>query len=150
MKCPYCENKTTKVVDSREIETKVRRRRECKECDRRFTTYETAEKLDIQVVKRDGSKQPFKENKIRDGIQRAVQKTAVTEEEVEEVMENVKSRVMKKQELKAEEIGETVKEELKKLDEVAYIRFASVYDSFDDVESFEEEVKELKEVENTK
>jgi transcriptional repressor NrdR len=146
MKCPYCDNETTKVIDSRETETKVRRRRECQQCDRRFTTYETAEKLDIQVIKRDGSKEAFKEDKIRDGIERAVQKTAVTEEEVEEVMENVKSRVMKKQELKAEEIGETVKQELKKLDEVAYIRFTSVYDSFDDVESFEEKVKELKEV----
>jgi transcriptional repressor NrdR len=150
MKCPYCENKTTKVVDSRETESKVRRRRECTECERRFTTYETAEKLDIQVIKRDGSREPFKEGKIRDGIERAVQKTAVTSEEVEEVLEDVKSRIMKKQELEAEEIGEAVKEELKKLDEVAYIRFASVYDSFDDVESFQKEVKELKEVENKK
>lgn len=144
MKCPYCENETTKVKDSRETEGKVRRRRECTECERRFTTYETAEKLDIQVVKRDGSKEPFKESKIREGIQRAVQKTAITTEEVEEAVDNVKKQVMHKQELKTEEIGNEVKKELKDLDEVAYIRFASVYESFDDAESFEKEIKELK------
>lgn len=150
MKCPYCNNETTSVIDSRETETKVRRRRECQQCERRFTTYETAEKLDIQVTKRDGSTEPFDEDKIREGIRQAIQKTAVTEEEVEETVEKVKNRVMKKQELESEEIGDAVKKELKKLDEVAYIRFASVYDSFDDAESFEKEVKELKEVENRK
>ncbi|WEL19550.1 transcriptional regulator NrdR [Candidatus Nanohalococcus occultus] len=145
MKCPYCENETTKVKDSRETEGKVRRRRECAECERRFTTYETAEKLDIQVTKRDGAKEPFKESKIREGIQRAVQKTAITAEEVDEAVENVKKQVMGKQELTSEEIGNTVKKELQEMDEVAYIRFASVYESFDDAESFEEEIKELKE-----
>lgn len=143
MKCPYCEHNSTRVVDSRETEGKVRRRRECDECERRFTTYETAEKLDIQVIKRDGSKEPFKEQKIRDGIKKAVQKTAVTAEEVEEAVEAVKRRVMKKQELHADEIGKAVKEELKKLDEVAYIRFASVYEGFDNAESFRKEVEAL-------
>lgn len=143
MKCPYCEHNSTRVVDSRETEGKVRRRRECDDCERRFTTYETAEKLDIQVVKRDGSTEPFREQKIREGIQRAVQKTAVTSEEVEEAVEAVKSRVMKKQELQSDEIGKAVKEELKKLDEVAYIRFASVYEGFDDAESFRQEVEAL-------
>lgn len=144
MKCPYCENETTKVKDSRETEGKVRRRRECQKCERRFTTYETPEKLDIQVVKRDGTKEPFKQQKIKEGIQRAVQKTAITEEEVEEAVENVKKQVMHKQQLTTEEIGNAVKKELKELDEVAYIRFASVYESFDDAESFEEEIKQLK------
>lgn len=144
MRCPYCEHDATKVIDSRETKTKVRRRRECEKCERRFTTYETAEKLDMQVVKRDGSAEEFDEEKIRSGITRAVQKTAVTAEEVDEVVEKVKRRVMKKQELCSEEIGDAVKEELKKLDDVAYIRFASVYDSFDDAESFQEEVEALK------
>jgi len=148
MKCPYCENDTTKVVDSRETESRVRRRRECQECDRRFTTYETAEKLDIQVVKKDGAREEFREEKIRSGIERAVQKTAVTDEEVDEVVENVKRQVTEKKQLNTEEIGTKVKEELKKLDEVAYIRFASVYDSFDDAESFREELKQLETVEN--
>lgn len=150
MKCPYCENETTRVVDSREASEKVRRRRECVECDRRFTTYETAEKLDIQVVKRDGTKEAFDEDKIRKGIQRAVGKTAVTEEEVEEAVEKVKRKVMHKKELTAEEIGKAVKEELRELDEVAYIRFASVYESFDDAESFREEIERLKSTEATK
>lgn len=145
MKCPYCEHPKTAVVDSRETEGKVRRRRECEQCGRRFTTYETAEKLDIQVVKRDGTKEPFREEKIREGIERAVQKTAVTAEEVDEAVDKVKGRVMNKQQLTTEEIGKAVKEELKKLDEVAYIRFASVYESFDDAESFKEEVKALEE-----
>jgi transcriptional repressor NrdR len=143
VKCPYCKANSTSVVDSRETGGKVRRRRECKECERRFTTYETAEKLDIQVTKRDGSKEPFREEKIRDGIEKAVQKTAVTSEEVEEAVEAVKNRVMEEQELSTEEIGDAVKEELKKLDEVAYIRFASVYEGFDEAESFREEVEAL-------
>jgi len=146
MKCPYCDEKNTKVVDSREADGKVRRRRECSECERRFTTYETAEKLDVQVVKENGSTEAFDEEKIRNGIQKAVQKTAVTDEEVEETVEKVKKRVIDKQEIHTDEIGQAVKDELKKLDEVAYIRFASVCDSYDDVESFKKEVESLKKI----
>lgn len=148
MKCPYCDTKSTRVIDSREADQKVRRRRECTECERRFTTYETAEKLDVQVIKEDGTTESFDENKIREGIERAVQKTAITEEEVEETVEKVKKRVIGKQEIHTDEIGNAVKEELKKLDEVAYIRFASVYDSFEDAESFQEEIESLKKVES--
>ena len=147
MKCPYCENESTRVVDSRETDCKVRRRRECTECDRRFTTYETAEKLDVQVIKGTGETEAFDEAKIRSGIEKAVQKTAITDEEVEETVEKVKKKVIGKQELHTDEIGNAVKEELKKLDEVAYIRFASVYDSFEDAESFQKEIESLKKVE---
>ena len=147
MLCPYCEHETTKVIDSRETENKVRRRRECSDCERRFTTYETAEKLDVQVIKKDGGTDDFKEDKIRSGMEKAVQKTAVTDEEVEEAVENVKRELLERQEVRTGEIGAAVKNELKKLDEVAYIRFASVHDSFDDAESFQKEVESLKEVE---
>lgn len=145
MKCIYCEESSTRVVDTRESEDKVRRRRECKNCGRRFTTYETAEKLDLTVVKRDKEDEKFQEEKVREGVEIAANKTSITDEEVEEIVEEVKSMLRGRKNIEAEKIGEKVKEELQKRDEVAYIRFTSVYDSFDDVESFKEEIKALKE-----
>lgn len=146
MKCPYCDSGDTKVVDTRESENKIRRRRECTGCSRRFTTYETAENLDITVVKRNGVEEKFDEEKIRGGVERAAKKTSLTDDQIEEVVEEVKKAVRGKTEIDACEIGDTVKEELKKRDEVAYIRFASVYDSFESAESFQEEVEALKNV----
>lgn len=143
MRCPYCDNQNTRVVDTREASKKVRRRRECPGCDRRFTTYETVEKVDITVVKRDGENQEFREEKIYDGVERAASKTSITEKEIEEIVDEVKKSVRDKEEVKASEIGRAVLEALKKRDEVAYMRFASVYDSFDDVESFKEEAEAL-------
>ncbi|MFB6145506.1 MAG: transcriptional regulator NrdR [Candidatus Nanohaloarchaea archaeon] len=145
MQCPYCDHDSTKVVDTREASEKVRRRRECSSCGRRFTTYETAEKLDIKVKKRDGDVEDFDENKIRNGVSKAIEKTSIDEEEVDCIVEDVKKAVRGEKEVPAEEVGEAVKEALKERDEVAYIRFASVYDSFDDVESFRKEVEALKE-----
>lgn len=145
MKCIYCEESSTRVIDTRESEDKVRRRRECKNCGRRFTTYETAEKLDLTVVKRGKEDEKFQEEKVREGVDIAANKTSITEEEVEEIVEEVKSMLRGRKSIESEEIGEKVKEELQKRDEVAYIRFTSVYDSFDDVESFKEEIKALKE-----
>ena len=145
MKCIYCEQSSTRVVDTRESEDKVRRRRECKNCGRRFTTYETAEKLDLTVVKRDKEDEKFQEEKVREGVEIAANKTSITDEEVEEIVEEVKSMLRGRKNIEAEKIGEKVKEELQKRDEVAYIRFTSVYDSFDDVESFKDEIKALKE-----
>lgn len=143
MKCIYCEKGDTKVVDTRESSEKIRRRRECKSCGRRFTTYETAEDLEITVTKREGECEKFSEEKIRGGVERAAKKTSIDEDQIEEVVEAVKNKIRGKKEVEASEIGEVVKNQLKKRDKVAYIRFASVYDSFDDVESFEEEVKAL-------
>jgi len=142
MKCPYCENKKTKVIDSRETEEKVRRRRECLNCQKRFTTYETVEKFDITVQKRNGKTEQFKEEKIRKGITKAVKKTKA-EGKVDEIINEVKKTVLSKEKITAEEIGDTVKQSLKKRDEVAYLRFASVYDSFENVESFKEEAEAL-------
>ncbi len=148
MQCPYCDNNSTKVVDTREAADKVRRRRECNDCDRRFTTYETAEKFDIKVVKRDGGKEEFDEQKIREGVEMAASKTELDESDVEEIIDEVKKAVRGQKEIEAEEIGDAVKEALKKRDEVAYVRFASVYDSFDSVENFKEEAEELQENED--
>lgn len=143
MRCPYCDNKNTRVVDTREASEKIRRRRECPECERRFTTYETVEKVDITVVKRDGENEEFREEKIYDGVERAASKTSITEKEIEQIVDEVKKSIRDKEEVEASEIGNAVLEALKKRDEVAYMRFASVYDSFDDVESFKEEAEAL-------
>ncbi|MFT4892496.1 MAG: transcriptional repressor NrdR [Candidatus Nanohaloarchaea archaeon] len=143
MQCPYCDNDSSKVVDTRETCEKVRRRRECSECERRFTTYETAEKLDIKVIKSDGAEETFDENKIIEGVTRATEKTSISNSEVEEIVDEVKKEVRGETEIKSKEIGEAVKEALKKRDEVAYMRFASVYDSFDNAESFLREAEQL-------
>jgi transcriptional repressor NrdR len=144
MKCAYCSHDKTKVIDTRVSSEQVRRRRECKDCGRRFTTYETAESLDIKVEKRDGEIQEFDEEKVRSGIENAVKNTEMKEDEVEEIVEEVKDAVRDKKKVKAEKIGSQVLESLKKRNEVAYIRFASVYESFENAESFQKEVEQLK------
>ncbi|MFB6190794.1 MAG: transcriptional regulator NrdR [Candidatus Nanohaloarchaea archaeon] len=143
MKCPYCDECSTNVVDTRESRERVRRRRECASCDRRFTTYETVEKYDVKVVKQNGAREDFREEKIRSGIEKAAEKTQLDEQGIDEAVEEVRQNVVDRKEIPAEKIGEFVKEALKKRDEVAYIRFASVYDSFENAESFQEEVEAL-------
>jgi len=143
MQCAYCDSDKTKVIDTRETSEKVRRRRECSGCGRRFTTYETAEKFDITVTKHKGENEEFSEDKIRKGVSKSAEKTSLDEDDVEEVVEEVKKEVRGKKEVSTKEIGDAVKKSLKKRDEVAYIRFASVYDSFDDAESFLKEAESL-------
>jgi transcriptional repressor NrdR len=145
MKCIYCEDGDTKVVDTRESDARVRRRRECKECGERFTTYEEVESLNIKVEKTDGKIEAFNEDKIRSGLEKAVEKTPVDEKQIEEIIEEVKSEVKNRKKVSSKEIGRIIKEELKSRNEVAYIRFASVYDSFEDLESLQKEVEALKE-----
>lgn len=145
MKCIYCEEGDTKVVDTRESDERVRRRRECKNCGERFTTYEEVESLEIKVEKTGGRIEAFDEDKIRSGLEKAVKKTPVGDDEVDEIVEKVKSKVKGRKKVESREIGRIVKEELKSRNEVAYIRFASVYDSFEDLESLQEEVEALKE-----
>ena len=145
MKCIYCDEGDTKVVDTRESDARVRRRRECKECGERFTTYEEVESLEIKVEKSDGEIESFDEDKIRSGLEKAVEKTPVSEQEVEEIIEKVKSEVKSRKKVSSREIGSIIKDELKERNEVAYIRFASVYDSFEDLESLQREVEALKE-----
>ncbi|PSG99228.1 MAG: transcriptional regulator NrdR [Nanohaloarchaea archaeon SW_7_43_1] len=143
MHCPYCDSQSSKVIDSRDTGGNVRRRRECSECERRFTTYETAEKLDIKIIKSDGTEEQFDENKIIEGVTRAAEKTSLTDSEIEEVVDEAKKSVRGEKEIRSKEIGEAVKKSLKKRDEVAYMRFASVYDSFDNAESFLREAEQL-------
>lgn len=147
MKCPYCGYEESKVVDSRHSEdnSSIRRRRECLSCQRRFTTYETVESLPIIVVKRDGTRQTFDRNKVLNSMLRACEKRRVTMEslenaslEIEQILQNSLER-----EVKSEEIGELVMERLKPLDEVAYIRFASVYRQFKDINSFMAELNKI-------
>ncbi|MBS3151654.1 transcriptional regulator NrdR [Candidatus Woesearchaeota archaeon] len=148
MKCPYCGNTETKVVDKRETAEfeATRRRRECLKCEKRFTTYERVEHIDIVVIKKDGRKEPFDKEKIRKGVLRACEKRPVTLEQIDIIVSRIESdlRKLKTTEIKSEKIGEKVINALKKLDKVAYIRFASVYRSFKDVKDFEKEIKEIK------
>ncbi|MBV0932340.1 transcriptional regulator NrdR [Marinobacterium weihaiense] len=147
MHCPFCGTHETKVVDSRLVAEgqQIRRRRQCISCQERFTTYETAELLMPRVIKTDGSRQPFDEDKLRAGIQRALEKRPVSVEEVEACITRIKQRLRAtgERELPSREVGEAVMAELRKLDEVAYVRFASVYRSFQDIREFRDEIERL-------
>ena len=147
MKCPHCGFQESKVVDSRHSEdgTSIRRRRECLNCQRRFTTYETVESLPIIVVKRDNSRQPFDRNKIMNGMLRACEKRPVSMQDLESAVNEIESLVQNslEREITTEFIGEQVMEKLKNLDEVAYVRFASVYRQFKDIHSFMQELNKI-------
>ncbi|HEY5791240.1 MAG TPA: transcriptional regulator NrdR [Gammaproteobacteria bacterium] len=147
MHCPFCGAAETKVIDSRLAGegTHVRRRRECQQCAERFTTFETAELVMPRVVKRDGSRVPFDEAKLRNGILRALEKRPVDTEAVEQALARVMRllRASGEREVASRVIGERLMDELRELDEVAYVRFASVYRSFQDVNAFREEIDRL-------
>ena len=147
MKCPFCGHPETQVVDSRVPEdgASVRRRRRCLSCDKRFTTFETVELRMPQIVKENGMRQAFDEEKIRIGFARALHKRPVPAEHVDEAIERIKQKLlsMGERELPARRVGEMVMRELYKLDKVAYIRFASVYRSFQDVEDFRDAIEEV-------
>ena len=149
MKCPYCGHLESKVVDSRPADegSSIRRRRECLSCRKRFTTYETMESLPLMVIKKDGSRQSFERGKVMAGLIRACEKRPVSYQtleglvaEIEQAMQNQIDR-----EVSSSQIGELVLERLKKLDEVAYVRFASVYREFKDIHSFMAELDQLME-----
>ena len=147
MKCPHCGYSESKVVDSRHYEDglSIRRRRECLSCQKRFTTYETVEVLPIIVVKRDNSRQPFDRNKIMNGMLRACEKRPVSTQALETIVEEIESKVQNslEREVTTQSIGEMVMERLKPLDEVAYVRFASVYRQFKDIHSFMQELNKI-------
>lgn len=143
MKCTHCENEKTKVIDTRDTGEKVRRRRECKNCNKRFTTYEQPEQINTTVVKKGSENETYDEEKLRKGIEKAAKKTELTHREIEEIIDEVNSHVRGRKEIESEQIGKKVKKKLKETNEVAYIRFASVYDSFEDVESFKKEIEAL-------
>jgi transcriptional repressor NrdR len=148
MHCPFCAHDDTKVNDSRLAAegTQIRRRRECLACGERFTTFETAELVMPLVVKNDQSRVPFDEHKLRNGLHKALEKRPVSRESVEEAVGHItrKLRGLGEREVTSRQIGEIVMEELHKLDEVAYVRYASVYRHFQDVEAFRDEVDRLR------
>lgn len=147
MKCPYCGYKEDKVVDSRATaeESAVRRRRECLKCGKRFTTYEYIEEVSLMVIKKDGRREPFDRKKLLAGIIKACEKRPVSMEKMEEIATQVERAIQKKsdREVFSTRIGELVMERLKLLDDVAYVRFASVYRQFKDVGQFMEELKSV-------
>lgn len=147
MKCPFCASSNTRVVDKREDTSgkAVRRRRECQKCARRFTTFERAETLDLLVVKKDGKREAFDRMKLRSGIVKACEKRPVSAGEIENILDEIEADLRKNgtSEVSSKKIGELVTKRLKKIDEVAYIRFASVYRQFTDIGDFEKELAKL-------
>lgn len=147
MHCPFCQHEDTRVIDSRLAEdgATVRRRRECPGCGERFNTFETAEIKLPAIVKSDGRREAFDENKLRVGVERALQKRPVSSDAVDEVVRNIlrSLRQVNEREVASRRIGEWVMEELRRIDSVAYVRFASVYRRFEDVQAFREEIERL-------
>lgn len=147
MHCPFCDAEETKVIDSRLASegAQVRRRRECLGCGERFTTYETAELVMPRIIKQDGTREPFNEEKLRGGILRALEKRPVTMDQIEAAIGRIQHhlRASGERELLSRKLGEHVMDELRELDQVAYVRFASVYRSFEDVNAFREEIDRL-------
>ena len=147
MNCPYCNHIDTKVTDSRDTGGSIRRRRECLNCNRRFTTYEYIEMAPMFVIKKDGRREKFDRCKIKNGMMKALEKRPISTEKIEDMVDAIEEKIRRvgKDEIETSVIGEFVMETLKEVDHVAYIRFASVYRQFTDVTSFEKEVKNLTE-----
>lgn len=147
MKCPYCESMETRVIDSRPTEEghAIRRRRECDNCSKRFTTYEKVEEVFFMVVKKDGSREAFDRSKVLNGIVKACEKRPVSMSDIEKIVSEIERGLnnMMEKEIQSNVIGEVIMEHLKDLDEVAYVRFASVYRQFTDVNTFVAEIEKL-------
>ncbi|MBE6021555.1 MAG: transcriptional repressor NrdR [Clostridiales bacterium] len=147
MRCPFCENRDTKVIDSRPTEEghAIRRRRECENCKKRFTTYEKVEEIPLVVIKKDGSREVFDRNKVLNGIIKACEKRPVSIEDIEAIVSDIERGLnnMMEKEIKTKVIGEVIMDHLIDLDEVAYVRFASVYRQFKDVNTFISEIEKL-------
>ncbi len=153
MHCPFCAAEDTKVIDSRLVGEgdQVRRRRECLSCADRFTTYEVAELVMPKLIKQNGNREPFNEEKLRSGILRALEKRPVSVEDIEDAITQIKHSLQAtgEREIKSRVVGEMVMDALRGLDDVAYVRFASVYRSFQDLSEFQAEIERMQEVEDT-
>lgn len=151
MKCPFCGYADSRVIDSRptDEDSRIRRRRECTQCGKRFTTYEIVESLPIVVVKKDKSREPFDRNKVLGGLLRACEKRPVSLERLEKAVDDIETQIQNslEREVSTTRIGEYVMEQLMRIDDVAYIRFASVYRQFKDIKSFHEAIRKLMEEE---
>ncbi len=147
MKCPYCSHLEDKVIDSRPTDegATIRRRRECLGCQKRYTTYEKVESMPLMVIKKDKSRQPYNREKLLNGILRACEKRPVSIDQIDHLIDEVEAQIYNtlEREVTSTAIGEKVMEELKKLDEVAYVRFASVYRQFKDVNTFMNELQKI-------
>ena len=147
MICPYCSNQESQVLESRDSEdgNVIRRRRKCSKCGKRFTTYERIENLDLKVIKKDGKKENFDREKIKNGIQKACEKRPVEDEQIERIIDDIEMRFVnrKSTEISSSDIGRMVLTRLKKMDEVAYLRFASVFLEFKDVDEFKKIIREI-------
>ena len=147
MRCPYCSYEESKVVDSRATDdyTAIRRRRECLRCSKRYTTYEKVEDIPILVIKKDSIRETFNKDKIMSGIVKACQKRPVSRSQMQNIVDDIEKNISNTMivEIKSEDIGEMVMERLKNVDEVSYVRFASVYRQFKDINTFMEEIKNL-------
>ena len=147
MKCPYCNEDDTKVIDSRPADDNcsIRRRRQCERCGKRFTTYEKLETMPLMVIKKDNSRETYDRSKIESGVIRSCHKRPVSTQEIDSMIDDIENRIfnMEEKEVETSAIGELVMEKLKSLDEVAYVRFASVYREFKDVNTFMEELGKL-------
>lgn len=147
MRCPFCDHSESKVIDSRESKNglRIRRRRECLSCQRRFTTYEKIEEIPYMIVKKDGRRQQFESDKLLRGLLKACEKRPVPTSKLEEIVEEIESKLQDKpeKEMTVSEVGQFVMRKLKSLDKVAYVRFASVYREFKDVVEFKEVLEKL-------
>ena len=147
MKCPFCGHENTRVIDSRPADdnNSIRRRRVCDECDKRFTTYEKVETIPIIIIKKDNNREQYSRGKIERGVLRACYKRPVSAEQIQKTVDAIETKIfsMEEKEVSSAEVGEIVMEELKALDEVAYVRFASVYREFKDVNTFMDEIKKI-------
>jgi len=147
MRCPYCSHEEDKVIDSRPTDegATIRRRRECLNCHKRYTTYEKVENLPIMVIKKDGTRQPYDRDKVRKGILRACEKRSISINQIESILDSIEAQINNslEREVTSSFIGELVMDKLKELDEVAYVRFASVYRQFKDINTFMNELNKL-------
>jgi len=144
MLCPYCLHSETKVIDKRDIEGLSKRRRECLKCAKRFNTQEIVNRVDLRVIKKDGRRESFDYEKLKKGVMKACEKRPVSSEKINKMLAKVEDRLRKKgKEIKSTAIGDMLVSELKKIDKVSYIRFASVYRDFTELDDFKKEIKEL-------
>jgi len=145
MDCPYCSNESSKVTDKRKSPQGVRRRRECLKCKKRFTTYEKTERGDLYIIKKNGQREKFNRDKLEIGIEKAFEKRPVARDKIQKMINEIEEQLRKKgkKEIKSSIIGDLVSKKIKRLDKVAYIRFASVYRDFEDIQDFKKELKGL-------
>ena len=145
MECPYCLHTKFSVTDKRDSQSGIRRRRECLKCKKRFTTYEKIEKKEFYVIKKDSRREKFDRNKLEKGIERAFEKRPISQEKIQKMINEIEEQIRKrgKKEISSSIIGDAVSKKIKRLDKIAYIRFASVYRDFEDVKDFEKELKNI-------